>query len=235
MRHDKLYFCLKKICKSFKVIGKLRVGVGVWLKLKNLLMNVLNMITEYLESTKKQFRYYKLLGDKTLEQLSDEELFWKFNQESNSIAALVKHLAGNMLSRWTDFLTSDGEKEWRDRDSEFDDDLKSRQEVLKKWNEGWKSLFDALNSVNEENFHTIVYIRNQGHTITEAINRQLSHYPYHVGQMVFIGKMVKNNQWQSLSIPRGQSGSYNDEKFSKPKKTEHFTDQYIKKDGNQHL
>ena len=198
-------------------------------------MNVLNMITEYLESTKKQFRYYKLLGDKTLEQLSDEELFWKFNQESNSIAALVKHLAGNMLSRWTDFLTSDGEKEWRDRDSEFDDDLKSRQEVLKKWNEGWKSLFDALNSVNEENFHTIVYIRNQGHTITEAINRQLSHYPYHVGQMVFIGKMVKNNQWQSLSIPRGQSGSYNDEKFSKPKKTEHFTDQYIKKDGNQHL
>jgi len=235
LRHDKLYFCLKKICKSFKVIGKLRVGVGVWLKLKNLLMNVLNMITEYLESTKKQFRYYKLLGDKTLEQLSDEELFWKFNQESNSIAALVKHLAGNMLSRWTDFLTSDGEKEWRDRDSEFDDDLKSRQEVLKKWNEGWKSLFDALNSVNEENFHTIVYIRNQGHTITEAINRQLSHYPYHVGQMVFIGKMVKNNQWQSLSIPRGQSGSYNDEKFSKPKKTEHFTDQYIKKDGNQHL
>ena len=234
MRHDKLYFCLKKICKSFKVIGKLRVGVGVWLKLKNLLMNVLNMITEYLESTKKQFRYYKLLGDKTLEQLSDEELFWKFNQESNSIAALVKHLAGNMLSRWTDFLTSDGEKEWRDRDSEFDDDLKSRQEVLKKWNEGWKSLFDALDSLNEENFHTIVYIRNQGHTITEAINRQLSHYPYHVGQMVFIGKMVKNNQWQSLSIPRGQSGNYNDEKFSKPKKTEHFTDQYIKKDGNQH-
>jgi Protein of unknown function (DUF1572) len=197
-------------------------------------MFFLAMITEYLESVKKQFRYYKLLGDKTFEQLSDEELFWKFNEESNSIAALAKHLAGNMLSRWTDFLTSDGEKEWRDRDSEFDDNLKCREEVLAKWNEGWKCLFDALESVNAGNFDTIVYIRNQGHTIMEAINRQLSHYPYHVGQIVFIGKMIKDNQWKSLSIPRGQSGNYNDEKFSKPKKTEHFTDQYIKMDGDQH-
>ena len=191
-----------------------------------------DMVNEYLESVRKQFGYYKLLGDRTFEQLSDDQLFWKYNDESNSIASIVKHLWGNMLSRWTGFLTSDGEKEWRERDSEFENDLQDRKDILEKWNEGWKCLFDALDSLNEENFDTIIYIRNQGHTITEAINRQLSHYPYHVGQIVFIGKMAKGNHWKSLSIPRGESGKYNAEKFSKPKRNEHFTDQYTRKDLN---
>lgn len=187
------------------------------------------MITAYLESVKKQFQFYRLLGEKTLQQLSDEELFWTFNEESNSVAAIIKHLHGNMLSRWTEFLTSDGEKDWRDRDSEFSNDLTDRQEILDKWSQGWQCLFDALDSVSEENIDTVIYIRNQGHTITEAINRQLSHYPYHVGQIVFIGKMLKDHQWESLSIPRGESGRYNAEKFSEPKMKGHYTDEYTGK------
>ena len=175
------------------------------------------MIIQYLESSKKQFDYYRSLGEKTFDQLSDEQLFWKYNEESNSIATIVKHLWGNMLSRWTDFLTTDGEKEWRQREAEFDNDITTREELLNKWNEGWNCLFNALNSVTEENFNTIIYIRNEGHTITEAINRQLAHYPYHVGQIVFIGKMLKADKWSSLSIPRGKTQEFNAEKFSKPK------------------
>jgi hypothetical protein len=161
----------------------------------------------YLQSVRKQFEYYKMLGDKTIAQVTDEQLFWQYNEESNSIATIVKHLWGNMLSRWTDFLTTDGEKDWRDREGEFENDIRDREELLAKWNEGWNCLFSALDSLNESNFDQLVYIRNQGHTITEAINRQLAHYPYHVGQIVFIGKMVLNEQWTSLSIPRGDSGN----------------------------
>ena len=186
------------------------------------------MDTDYLESAKKQFEYYKMLGDKTIDQLPDEKLFWQYNEESNSIAIIVKHLHGNMLSRWTDFLTTDGEKEWRQRDAEFGNDLKSKEELIQKWNEGWNCLFDALNSLKEEDFAKTIYIRNQGHSITEAINRQLAHYPYHVGQIVFIGKMICNGKWISLSIPKGNSNTYNAEKFSKPKHREHFTEELLK-------
>ncbi len=188
------------------------------------------MYTEFLESTKKQFAYYKQLGDKTIAQLPEEKLFWQFNEESNSIAVIVKHLNGNMRSRWTDFLTTDGEKETRNRDGEFENDINSKQELLQLWEEGWDCLFSTLNSLKEEDFSTTIYIRNQGHTVVDAINRQLAHYPYHVGQMVFIGKMICNDNWQSLSIPRGNSQSYNAEKFSKPKHNEHFTDEYLKND-----
>jgi hypothetical protein len=190
------------------------------------------MITDYLESVKKQFEFYKLLGEKTFEQLTDEQLFWKYNEESNNIAIIVTHLSGNMLSRWTDFLTTDGEKEWRDREAEFDNDIKDRDELMRKWNDGWACLFKAINSITEDNFNTIIYIRNVGHTIQEAINRQLAHYPYHIGQIVFIGKMVKGDQWASLSIPRGKSKEYNDDKFSMPKRKEHSTDEYLKKNDN---
>jgi hypothetical protein len=186
------------------------------------------MDTDYLESAKKQFEYYKMLGDKTIDQLPNEKLFWQYNQESNSIAIIVKHLHGNMLSRWTDFLTTDGEKEWRQRDAEFDNDLKSKEELIQKWNEGWNCLFEALNSLKEEDFTKTIYIRNQGHSITEAINRQLAHYPYHVGQIIFIGKMICNEKWISLSIPKGNSNTYNADKFSKPKHREHFTDEFLK-------
>ena len=187
------------------------------------------MNTTYLESTKKQFEYYKMLGDKTIAQLPDDKLFWQYNDESNSIAIIVKHLSGNMLSRWTDFLTSDGEKDWRHRDKEFENDIKTKTELIQKWNDGWNCLFNALNSLKDVDFSRTIYIRNQGHSITEAINRQLAHYPYHVGQMVFIGKMICNEKWVSLSIPRGNSNSYNTEKFSKEKHNEHFTEEFLKK------
>jgi hypothetical protein len=187
------------------------------------------MTNDYLNSVKKQFEYYKMLGEKTFDQLTDEQLFWCYNAESNSVGTIVKHLWGNMLSRWTDFLTSDGEKEWRDREAEFDNDIRDRAELLAKWNEGWDCLFQALGSINEHNINTTIYIRNQGHSIIEAINRQLAHYPYHIGQIVFIGKMLCNEKWSSLSIPRGNSKEYNAEKFSKPKRKEHFTDEHITK------
>lgn len=182
------------------------------------------MRENYLESIKKQFSYYKSLGDKTFAQLSEEDLFQQHNEESNSIAIIVNHLWGNMMSRWTDFLTTDGEKEWRKRDEEFEDIIKSKSALLGKWNDGWDCLFKALNSVNEDDFENTVYIRNMGHSIVEAINRQAMHYAYHVGQIVYIGRMIKGNDWQSLSIPKGESKAYNKEKFSKPKRKTHFTD-----------
>jgi hypothetical protein len=182
----------------------------------------------YLESAIKQFEYYKMLGDKTIAQVTDEQLFWQFNDESNSISLIIKHLHGNMLSRWTDFLTSDGEKEWRNRDDEFETEHLSRAELLKKWEDGWDILFFSLKSLTESDLSRIIYIRNQGHTVIEAINRQLAHYPYHVGQIVFIGKMVCGDSWASLSIPKGKSLSYNAEKFAVEKSKKHFTDEYLK-------
>lgn len=186
------------------------------------------MTNAYLESAKKQFEYYKMLGEKTFSQLSDDKLFWQYNEGSNSIATIVKHLWGNMMSRWTDFRTSDGEKEWRARDAEFENDLGSREALLAKWNEGWACLFDALKSLTAEDLEQEIYIRNQGHSIVEAINRQLAHYPYHVGQIVFIGKMASENNWISLSIPKGNSNAYNADKFAKPRQKGHFTDEFLK-------
>jgi len=186
-----------------------------------------NMINDYLESVRKQFLYYKMLGEKTFAQLTDDKLFWQYNEESNSIAMIVKHLWGNMLSRWTNFLTTDGEKEWRNRDAEFENDITSRQELLDKWTEGWNCLLEAIDSLTTEDLEKIVYIRNQGHTVTEAINRQLAHYPYHIGQIVFIGKMACENGWASLSIPKGNSKTFNADKFAQPKQKGHFTDEFF--------
>jgi hypothetical protein len=186
------------------------------------------MTNDYLNSLTKKFEYYKMLGEKTFSQLTEEQLFWQYNDESNSIAIIVKHLWGNMLSRWTDFLTSDGEKEWRNRDAEFDNDFKNKEELLAKWNEGWNCLFNTLKNLKESDLTKTIYIRNQGHTVVEAINRQLAHYPYHVGQIVFIGKMACNEKWNSLSIPRGNSKQYNADKFAKPKEKKHFTDEFLK-------
>jgi len=184
--------------------------------------------TSYLEGIKKQFLYYKSLGEKTIDQVSDENLFWQYNKDSNSIATIVKHLWGNMKSRWTDFLTSDGEKEWRARDAEFENDIKTKEELLTKWKEGWQCLFEALDSVNETNFDQPIYIRNIEHSITEAINRQLAHYSYHVGQIVFLGKMICDEDWQSLSIAKGASKSFNEKRFAQPKHKAHYTDKLIK-------
>lgn len=178
----------------------------------------------YLTGIIKQFEYYKMLGEKTFEQLSDDKLFLQVNEDSNSIATIVKHLSGNMLSRWTDFLTSDGEKDWRNRDSEFENDISSHQEMLEVWNKGWDCLFSALNSLSGNDLEKIIYIRNQVHTILDAINRQLAHYAYHIGQIVYIGKMFAG-KWESLSIPRGKSADFNAEKFGKPKRSLNFKDE----------
>jgi hypothetical protein len=186
------------------------------------------MENNYLGSTIKQFEYYKILAEKTFEQLTEEKLFWQYNEESNSIAIIVNHLVGNMLSRWSDFLTTDGEKEWRNRDAEFENNIQTKVELLEKWESGWHSLFSALNSLSEKELNTIIYIRNQGHTVQEAINRQLAHYPYHVGQIVFIGKMICNDKWHSLSIPKGNSEKYNHDKFSIEKQKIHFTSEFLK-------
>lgn len=167
----------------------------------------------YLESVKKQFAYYKSLGEKTFAQIPDDALFIQFHPESNSIAMIVQHLWGNMMSRWTDFLTSDGEKEWRDRDAEFENRISTRTEMVAWWNEGWDCLFSALNELTEDDLTHVVYIRHDGHSVIEAINRQLAHYPYHIGQIVFIGKLIAADQWTSLSIPKGQSQTFNADKF----------------------
>jgi hypothetical protein len=189
------------------------------------------MMPDYLESVKKQFAYYKMLGEKTFEQLTDGQLTWSYNSESNSIAVIINHLSGNMISRWTDIFNSDGEKAWRDRDAEFEAVSLNRVELLKAWNQGWKCLFDTLDGLTSEDLNRIIYIRNMGHTVAEAINRQLAHYPYHVGQIVFIGKMLCGEKWHSLSISKGESGTYNADKFSKDKRREHFTDELIPKKG----
>lgn len=186
------------------------------------------MATKYLESVKKQFAYYKMLGDKTFEQIPAEGLFWQFNEESNSIAIIVKHLWGNMMSRWTDFLSADGEKDFRDRDGEFEKNIQTKAELLAKWEEGWQCLFTAINPLEDNQLEQTIYIRNMGHTVTEAINRQLAHYASHVGQIVYIGRMIAGENWTSLSIPKGQSKAYNEKKFAQPKRIQHFTDEFLK-------
>ena len=169
----------------------------------------------YLTSVKKEFLRYKSLGDKAMAQVADEALHWQYNEESNSIATTVKHIWGNMLSRWTNFLTEDGEKEWRQRDQEFEEDKATRAEVLARWEEGWACLFTALDALREEDLSRTVYIRAEGHTVMEAINRQLAHYPYHVGQIVYLARMQAGDKWTSLSIARNKSDEFNREKFGR--------------------
>ena len=183
------------------------------------------MEENYLNSVIKQFEYYKILGEKTFAQLNIEELLWQYNEESNSIAVMVNHIWGNMKSRWTDFLISDGEKAQRNRDLEFESVIKSKAELLEKWNDGWHCLFEALRSVNKDNFQTEIFIRNQSHSIIEAVNRQMMHYAYHIGQIVYVGRMIKGENWQSLSIPKGKSKEFNADKFSQGKHKGHFTDE----------
>ena len=193
-------------------------------------MHFLKMINNhYLESVKKQFLYYKTLGEKAMDQLEPEQLFLSVNEDTNSIAVIVKHLSGNMISRWTDFLTSDGEKEWRNRDGEFEGNINTKEELLNVWNKGWDCFFNTINSLTSEQLETIIYIRNEGHTVVEAINRQLAHYPYHIGQIVFYAKMLKQTEWKSLSIERNKSNSYNEDKFSKEKSIKNFTNDELKK------
>lgn len=181
-------------------------------------------MTSYLISAHKQFEYYKSLGDTTLHRLTLEELQKEFSKDSNSIAIIVKHLSGNMLSRWTNFMTEDGEKVWRQRDEEFTDSYFNKETIIQDWEKGWQCLFKALNDLESKDLEALIYIRNQGHTVMEAINRQLTHYAYHIGQMVLLAKIIKGNEWQSLSIPKGKSKEFNADKFKFPKERRHFTD-----------
>ena len=169
----------------------------------------------YLSNVKKLFRYYKSLGDRAIEQVSEEQLHWQYNPESNSIAIIIKHMAGNSLSRWSDFLNSDGEKQCRERDEEFEDAGSSKTDLIALWDKGWQCLYDTTDPLTEEDLMRIVYIRKEGHTVTEAINRQLAHIPYHIGQLVYIAKMASGKNWNSLTIPKGQSKAFNAKKDRK--------------------
>lgn len=164
------------------------------------------MTYDFTGTTIRQLESYRSLGEKTFSQLRDEDLFWQFNDDSNSIAMIVKHMSGNMISRWTDFLTTDGEKDWRDRDSEFVNDLASRREVLERWDAGWNCFLKALHQLTDDDLGRIVRIRGERHTVMEAINRQLAHYAYHIGQIVYIGKMLAVGGWRTLSIPKADAG-----------------------------
>ena len=164
----------------------------------------------YLEDSIASFRGYKKLADKAIEQVKDEEFFITLDSEANSVAVLMKHIAGNMFSRWTDFLTTDGEKPNRNRDMEFVIDQKmSKDDVLAYWEAGWKCLFDALEPLQAEDFDRTVTIRGQAHTIVQAINRQLTHYAYHIGQIVLLAKHFRSGEWKSLSIPKNKSAQFN--------------------------
>ena len=156
----------------------------------------------YLQTAKRWFEYYKTLAEKTFEQLDDKDFHYAPNEESNSIAIIIQHMAGNMISRWTNFLTEDGEKKWRMRDDEFEVHESSRQQLIETWNKGWKCLFDTLDSLSEADLVKTVHIRNEPLFVVDAINRQLAHYPHHVGQILYIGKVLKGKEWTSLSIPR---------------------------------
>jgi hypothetical protein len=189
----------------------------------------MSLQTDFLNSAIKQFHYYRTLGEQAMAQVSDEDLNWLYYPDGNSIATIVQHLSGNMRSRWTDLLTTDGEKKTRDREGEFANLPLARAAILDLWHQGWNCLLGTLESLQPEDLETIIYIRNQGHTVMEAINRQLSHYPHHVGQIVLLARMRVQGPWQSLSIPHGGSESYNADKFAQEKKRGHFTDEILKK------
>ncbi len=181
-------------------------------------------MSTFLTSTRKLFQYYKGLGEKTFDQLNDEQINWRPNEASNSIALIVHHLSGNMLSRFTDFLTSDGEKSWRNREAEFEVGYATKIEMLEAWNKGWAVVFQAIDGLTGADLEKVIYIRNEGQTVMEALQRQLAHYPHHIGQILYIGKALKGQDWKSLSIPKGGSQRYNQDKFSQEKEIRHFTD-----------
>jgi hypothetical protein len=169
----------------------------------------LKFTTSYLEDSLSVFRYYKKLAERAMEQVSDEQLFAVLDREANSIALIVKHMAGNMRSRWTDFLVADGEKPDRDRDSEFVDPPATREALFALWEQGWQCLFEALEPLTDADLGRTITIRGEAHSVMQAVNRQLAHYPYHVGQIVLLAKHFACDGWQSLSVPRNKSAEFN--------------------------
>src|SRR5580700_2161390 len=165
--------------------------------------------TSYIEDSLSLFRYYKNLAERALAQVTDDQLLAVLDSEANSIAVIVKHMTGNMQSRWPDFLTTDGEKPGRDRDAEFEDPPATRQALLAAWESGWRCLFTALEPLSDEDLQRKVTIRGEAHCVMQCINRQLAHYPYHCGQVVFLAKHLRQEEWKSLSIPRRKSAEFN--------------------------
>jgi hypothetical protein len=165
--------------------------------------------TDFLPSVISIFKQYKQLADNAIQQLPEQRIHFKPDVESNSIYTLMKHLSGNMISRWTDFLASDGEKPWRNRDTEFEDDQLSYHEMMAYWEKGWTCLFEALTPLTEKDLASIITIRGEDHSVFEAIQRQVAHYAYHVGQIVYVAKLIQSEQWQTLSIAKGQSNAFN--------------------------
>ena len=168
----------------------------------------LEFTTSYLKDSIEVLRYYKRLAERAIAQVPDDALLAAPDAESNSIAIIVKHLAGNMRSRFVDFLTSDGEKPDRKRDTEFEAPPKTRAELMAVWEAGWQHVFNALTPLNEEQLNQKVFIRSEAHSVTQAINRQLAHYSYHVGQLVYVAKHFAGANWTSLTIPRGKSEEF---------------------------
>lgn len=164
----------------------------------------------FLESAIKRSAYYKSLGDKTFAQLSDEHFHFLPSEESNSIAMIIQHMHGNMLSRWTNFLTSDGEKEFRKRDAEFEEQKLTKEQLIVLWEEGWTCFLDVVSALSTTDLEKTIYIRSEPLSVVDAINRQLAHYPYHVGQIIYVAKMLKNKDWQNLSVPKGKSAQGNE-------------------------
>ncbi len=179
-------------------------------RLVRLSSNYKHQNMNFLQDAIKRFKYYKELGDKTFEQLTDKDFLFKPSPESNSIATIVQHMYGNMLSRWTNFLTEDGEKEWRKRDCEFEAMQSSKADVISFWNDGWNCLLKTLESLTEADLDKKVTIRTEPLQVYDAIFRQLAHYPYHVGQIVFIGKIIKDTEFKTLSIAKNKSNDFND-------------------------
>ena len=171
------------------------------------------MKTEYIKNIQAIFRQYKTLGEKAMEQVEDKRLFWVFNNDSNSVAMIVQHVSGNMLSRFTNFYEEDGEKPWRNRDREFESVLSTREEVMSAWNKGWDCFMNIINNLHDLDLERTVYIRGEAHSVMEALNRQMAHYSYHIGQIVFLSKMVAEKEWQSLSIAKNRSQEFNDKKL----------------------
>lgn len=169
---------------------------------------------EFLASAIREFERYKVLGEKTFDQLNENEILFIYQEDDNSIAQIVKHLVGNMRSRWTNFLEEDGEKSWRNRDTEFVEPFTNKEELEEAWSSGWECVFDALAQINEDNFGGTVRIRQEPHSLIQAIHRQLAHYASHVGQIVYLGKSIKGDEWVSLSIPKGKSEEFNRKHFN---------------------
>jgi len=169
----------------------------------------LKFTTSYPEDSLTLFHYYKKLAERAMEQVTDEQLFTVLDGEANSIAIIVKHMAGNMRSRWMDFLTSDGEKPDRNRDSEFEDPPATRDALMKLWEQGWSYLFTALEPLSPPDMDRTITIRGEPHSVMQAINRQMGHYSYHCGQIVFLAKHLQHEHWKALTIPRGKSTDFN--------------------------